>query len=152
LVAGNGMVCHRFCEKLAEYDRARRYRVVVVGEEPRPAYDRVHLTDYFAKRAPEALALGTSAWYAERGVELRVGTRVSHVDRTRRRVTLSDGASLPYDVLVLATGSSPFVPSVAGIDQAGVFVYRTIEDLDGIAARAATARKAVVIGGGLTAR
>ncbi len=149
VVAGNGMVCHRFCEKLVEYDRAQRYRIIVVGEEPRPAYDRVHLTDYFAHRAPEALALGTCAWYAKHGVELRVGTRVSQVDRTRRQVTVGDGSTLPYDVLVLATGSSPFVPSVPGIDKAGVFVYRTIEDLDGIAARAAIARRAVVIGGGL---
>ncbi len=149
VVAGNGMVCHRFCEKLLEYDREKRYHLVVVGEEPRPAYDRVHLTDYFAQRAPEALALGTRAWYEERGIELRVATRVSQIDRARRKVTVGDGAELPYDVLVLATGSAPFVPKVPGIDKTGVFVYRTIEDLDGIAARVGSARRAVVIGGGL---
>jgi NAD(P)H-nitrite reductase large subunit len=149
LVAGNGMVCHRFCERLVEEDKEKRYRLVVVGEEPRPAYDRVHLTDYFARRAAETLALGTVAWYEERGIELRVGTRVSSIDRAEREVTASDGAKIKYDVLVLATGSAPFVPKVPGIDKAGVFVYRTIEDLDGIIARASVARRAVVIGGGL---
>jgi NAD(P)H-dependent nitrite reductase large subunit/NAD(P)H-dependent nitrite reductase small subunit len=149
LVAGNGMVCHRFCERLIEEDKEKRYRLVVVGEEPRPAYDRVHLTDYFARRAAETLALGTAAWYEERGIELRVGTRVSSIDRVGREVTASDGAKIKYDVLVLATGSAPFVPKVPGIDNAGVFVYRTIEDLDGIIARASVARRAVVIGGGL---
>jgi nitrite reductase (NADH) large subunit len=149
VVVGNGMVGHRFCEKLHEYDRARRYRVVVCGEEPRPAYDRVHLTEYFVSRSADALAMGTHAWYAEKGIELRVAALVAGIDRERRHVTTDDGAAIRYDALVLATGSSPFVPKVPGIDKAGVFVYRTIEDLDGIIARAATARRAVVIGGGL---
>jgi nitrite reductase (NADH) large subunit len=149
LVAGNGMVSHRFCEKMAEYDREGRHRIVVVGEEPRPAYDRVHLTDYFAGRSSEALALGTVDWYAARGIELRVGARVTSIDRERREATTDDGTVLAYDVLVLATGSAPFVPSVPGIDKAGVFVYRTLEDLDAIVACAQVARRAAVIGGGL---
>jgi nitrite reductase (NADH) large subunit len=149
VIAGNGMVSHRFCEKMLEYDREQRHRLIVVGEEPRPAYDRVHLTDYFTGRSPEALALGTVDWYRERGVELRVGTRVARVDRERREVTTDDGAILGYDSLVLATGSAPFVPNVPGVDKEGVFVYRTIEDLDAIIARARVARRAVVIGGGL---
>jgi nitrite reductase (NADH) large subunit len=152
VVAGNGMVSHRFCEKLVEYDRARTMRVVVFGEEPRPAYDRVHLTDYFATRSADALALGTAEWYERHGIELRVATRVTGIDRAARTVNTEGGTSLgpvPYDYLVLATGSSPFVPDVPGIRQRGVFVYRTIEDLDGILARAAQVRRAVVIGGGL---
>jgi nitrite reductase (NADH) large subunit len=149
VVAGNGMVGHRFVEKLLERDRERRYRVVVVGEEPRPAYDRVHLTEYFTTKSSEALALGTTGWYAERGVDLRVGTRVDRIDRDARQVVTSDGATLRYDALVLATGSAPFVPKVPGVEKRGVFVYRTIEDLDGILERAKTARRAVVIGGGL---
>ena len=149
IVAGNGMVSHRFCEKLREYDREKRHRLVVVGEEPRPAYDRVHLTDYFGGRSAEALALGTADWYRERDIELRVGARVATVDRERAEVTTGDGAVLGYDVLVLATGSAPFVPAVPGVDQKGVFVYRTIEDLDAILARSRVARRAAVIGGGL---
>lgn len=149
LVVGNGMVSHRFCEKLVEYDAERRYRLVVVGEEPRPAYDRVHLTSYFTERSADALLLGTHGWYAERGIQLRTGTQVTAIDRERRVATTGGGARIAYDVLVLATGSAPFVPPVPGMQQPGVFVYRTIEDLDAILAHAAGATRAAVIGGGL---
>src|SRR5438876_23285 len=132
LVVGNGMVSHRFCEKLAEYDSEKRYRIVVIGEEPRPAYDRVHLTNYFADRSADKLLLGTAEWYAAQGIELRLGTKAARIDRAARQVVTEDGASLPYDHLVLATGSAPFVPPAPGIDKKGVFVYRTIEDLDAI--------------------
>ncbi|MDP9151810.1 MAG: nitrite reductase large subunit NirB [Myxococcota bacterium] len=149
LIVGNGMVSHRFCAKMAELDRARKYRLIVVGEESRPAYDRVHLTNYFTERSAEALLLGTHAWYEERGVELHVGTRVTRLDRSRREATTDGGKVLAYDLLVLGTGSAPFVPSVPGVEKAGVFVYRTLDDLDAILLRAAEARRAAVIGGGL---
>ena len=149
VVVGNGMVGHRFCERLREADPAGAYRVTVVGEEPRPAYDRLHLTDYFVDRSADKLALGTRAWYEERNIDLRTGTRVVAIDRAASQVTTSDGATLSYDVLVLATGSAAFVPPVKGVDLPGVFVYRTIEDLEAITAAAAGAKRAAVIGGGL---
>ncbi len=149
VVVGNGMVGHRFCEKLVEYDVARLLRVTVVGEEPRPAYDRVHLTDYFASRSAEKLSLATRDWYAERGIELLTGTTVAEIRRDASQVITADGRTYPYDHLVLATGSAPFVPPVPGVDKQGVFVYRTIEDLDAILRRAETATRAIVIGGGL---
>src|SRR5882672_2889453 len=122
IVVGNGMVSHRFCERLLEYDAERRYRVVVVGEEPRPAYDRVHLTTFFAQRSADALLLGARGWYEDRGIDLRLGRRVTTVDRERRTAATDDGVELPYDVLVFATGSAPFVPPVPGIGKRGVFV------------------------------
>jgi nitrite reductase (NADH) large subunit len=143
------MVSHRFCERLIEHDRARRLRVIVLGEEPRPAYDRVHLTEYFAARSAEKLALGTAGWYAENGIELRVGTKAARVDRAARTVTTDAGDAIAYDALVLATGSAPFVPPVDGIAREGVFVYRTIEDLEAIIAHGARSRRAAVVGGGL---
>jgi nitrite reductase (NADH) large subunit len=152
LVVGNGMVSKRFCEKIVEYDRAKRFRVVVLGEEPRPAYDRVHLTSYFADRSADKLLLGTREWYASNGIELLVSTKAVRVDRANRQVVTETAAgeeSLSYDALVLATGSSPFVPPVPGIEKKGAFVYRTIEDLDGIIAYSARSRRVAVIGGGL---
>ncbi len=149
VVVGNGMVSHRFCERLLEYDRDRRYSLAVVGEEPRPAYDRVHLTTYFAQRSADALLLGSPGWYEDSGIDLRLGRRVTSVDRARRTATTDDGSELAYDVLVFATGSAPFVPPVPGIDKRGVFVYRTIEDLEAILAYSTQARRAAVIGGGL---
>jgi nitrite reductase (NADH) large subunit len=149
VVVGNGMVGHRFCEKLVEYDRSHAFHVTVLGEEPRPAYDRVHLTEYFKDRSADKLAIGTTGWYAERDIRLLTGIQVVDIDRTSRRVATANGESYGYDWLVLATGSAPFVPPVPGVDKKGVFVYRTIEDLEAIIAHAAGKRRAAVIGGGL---
>ena len=149
VVVGHGMVGHRFCEKLVEHDRDRRHRVTVFGREPRPAYDRVHLTEYFAHRDARRLGLGTATWYAEHGIELRIGTSIQRVDRARREVIADGGDAIGYDELVLATGSAPFVPPVPGIATPGVHVYRTIEDLDAILGDLGHARRAAVIGGGL---
>jgi nitrite reductase (NADH) large subunit len=152
VVVGNGMVSHRLCDELARAGAAsHRWSIVVLGEEPRPAYDRVHLTSYFADRSADKLLLGDAGWYASRGIELRCGALATRVDCAARTVTLADGDTLAYDALVLATGSAPFVPPVPGVEKRGVFVYRTIEDLEGILHRAATAtaKRAAVLGGGL---
>ena len=149
VVVGNGMVGHRFCERLHARDTQRRHRIVCIGEEPRPAYDRVHLSELFAGRSADDLALGGVPWYAERGIRLYVGERVVALDRDAREAVTGTGRRVPYDVVVLATGSAPFVPSIPGTELPGVFVYRTIEDLDAIRAWARTARRAAVIGGGL---
>jgi len=149
VVIGNGMVGHRFCERLTEFDSEHHFQVVTFAEEPRPAYDRVNLTKYFEHRRPEKLALATPQWYADRGIRLYLGDRVIAIDRAQRVVRSARGREVAYDYLVLATGSAPFVPPVPGIDKQGVFVYRTIEDLDRIIAYGATVKKAAVIGGGL---
>ena len=149
VVAGNGMVGHRFCEALAEKDTLQRFSVTVLGEEPRPAYDRVHLSEFFSGKTADELGLSTEGWYADRSYALRLNERVQAIDRERREVRTSGGLTVPYDHLVLATGSAPFVPPIPGADKAGVFVYRTIEDLEAIRAWAGTAKRAAVIGGGL---
>jgi nitrite reductase (NADH) large subunit len=149
VIVGNGMVSHRLCASLRELDADRRYRIVVLGEEPRPAYDRVHLTSYFEDSDADKLLLADAAWYAEHDIDLRVGCRATELLPAERTLRLADGSELGYDVLALCTGSAPFVPQMPGIDRRGVFVYRTIEDLDAIMAFAKTARSAAVLGGGL---
>ncbi len=149
VVVGNGMVGHRFCERLSEFDAEHRFQIVTFAEEPRPAYDRVNLTKYFEHRRAEKLALADPQWYADRGIRLHVGDRVTEIDRDKKIVRSARGREVAYDYLVLATGSAPFVPPVPGIDKQGVFVYRTIEDLERIIAYGKTVRKAAVIGGGL---
>jgi nitrite reductase (NADH) large subunit len=149
VVIGNGMVGHRFCERLVEYDADRCYEIVTFCEEARPAYDRVNLTKFFERRDAEQLQLGREAWYAENGIALYVGDRATSIDRRRRLVTSQQGREVEYDVIVLATGSAPFVPVVPGVDKKGVFVYRTIEDLERILAYADGATRAAVVGGGL---
>lgn len=147
LIIGNGMVSHRFCEKLVEYRVG--HEITVCGEEPRSAYDRVHLTDYFGHRSADQLQLGTPAWYAANGITLRVGTRISRIDRYAAEAVTDTDERIGYDHLVLATGSAPFVPAIPGVAKRGAFVYRTIEDLDAIQSWASHAQRAAVIGGGL---
>ncbi|QRP45029.1 nitrite reductase large subunit NirB [Amycolatopsis sp. FDAARGOS 1241] len=153
VVAGHGMVAHRLVEALRAADSAGEWRVVVLAEENRPAYDRVALTSYVDTWDPAALALPGADYADDPLVELRLGDAVVTVDRDARRVTTESGHVQAYDALVLATGSRPFVPPVPGRDLPGVFVYRTIEDLDAIRAAAEKPargrRSAVVIGGGL---
>ena len=149
VVIGNGMVGQRFCEKLVGYDSAKHYRIVTFCEEPRAAYDRVGLTSFFAHRDAEQLMLTKLEWYAEHGVELHVGDRANQINRVTRTVCSDKGVEIAYDAVVLATGSYPFVPPVPGINKQGVFVYRTIEDLEHIIQYGAKVERAAIIGGGL---
>jgi nitrite reductase (NADH) large subunit len=155
VVAGNGMVGQRFVEALRERDGERRWRVTVLAEEPRRAYDRVNLSSYFDGTAPGDLDLVPDGCYAG-GYQLHLGEAVTAIDRAGHAVTTSRGRTLGYDALVLATGSSPFVPPVPGADLPGCFTYRTLDDLDAISAatrRAAATtrgrRAGLVVGGGL---
>ncbi|MEU1839089.1 nitrite reductase large subunit NirB [Micromonospora chersina] len=144
VVVGNGMVGQRFVEALRARDTERRWQVTVLGEERRPAYDRVRLSAFFDGVSAEELNLHTP----DDGVELRLGEPALALDRARRVVTTAAGEH-PYDALVLATGSSAFVPPIGGADLPGVFVYRTLDDLTAIRAHAEGRRTGAVIGGGL---
>ncbi|MFB6948959.1 nitrite reductase large subunit NirB [Streptomyces niveus] len=149
VVVGHGMVGQRFLEALAEHGTTGRARVVVLCEEPRPAYDRVRLTSYFDGRTPDELSLAEPDFMARHGIELHLDDPAEVVDRAARTVTSRAGLAFTYDTLVLATGSYPFVPPVPGKDATGCFVYRTIEDLLAIEEYAKTARTGAVVGGGL---
>jgi nitrite reductase (NADH) large subunit len=149
LVVGNGMVGHRFVEAAVERGLHRRHRIVVLGEERRAAYDRVRLTSALESGDAAHLALGDEGFHAENGIELRTGEQAVELDLGTRTVHTSNGGTIGYDRLVLATGSAPFVPPVPGTDLAGVFVYRTLDDVEAIRAWASGCRTGVVIGGGL---
>ncbi|MFE3655781.1 nitrite reductase large subunit NirB [Streptomyces sp. NPDC059165] len=149
VLVGHGMVGQRFLEALVERGVTERARVVVLCEEPRPAYDRVQLTSYFSGRTPDELSMVEDGFMTRHGIELYLDDPAEHVDRTTRTVTARSGRSFRYDTLVLATGSYPFVPPVPGKDARGCFVYRTIEDLLAIEEYAKTSRTGVVVGGGL---
>jgi len=149
VVVGNGMVGHRFVEKLVEFDTGKQYKIITFCEEPRAAYDRVGLTSFFAHRDAEQLMIARLDWYREQGVELHLGDRACTIERDQRVVRSDSGVEIAYDKIVLATGSYPFVPPVEGIQHRGVFVYRTIEDLQRIIEFGKTAKRCAVIGGGL---
>jgi len=148
IIIGNGMVGHHCVEQLIERGALAQYRVHVFSEEPLRAYDRVHLSEYFTGRDAESLALSGAALYQTPGVTLHLGVPVLEIDRERREVITAEG-SFPYDQLVLASGSYPFVPPIEGAEGDSRLVYRTLADLDTIQAAAKSARRGVVVGGGL---
>lgn len=141
VVVGNGMVGHRFVELAAGHGAS----ISVFGEEPRTAYDRVHLSDYFNGASAADLALAAPPL----GTTMHVGEQVTEIDRESESICTSQGRRVSYDTLVLATGSYPFVPPIDGRDLPHCHVYRTIEDLDAIRASGAEAETGVVVGGGL---
>ncbi len=149
VVVGNGMVGHHFLAAVVENGLCNRYEVVAIGEERRPAYDRVNLSKFFDAGSAEDLQLGSPDALREAGVQVILNDAVTVIDRTARTVRTAAGLCLSYDTLVLATGSRPFVPPMPGADADGCFVYRTIEDLEAIADRASRARSGIVVGGGL---
>ncbi|WP_295375679.1 nitrite reductase large subunit NirB [uncultured Pseudacidovorax sp.] len=148
IVVGHGMVGHKFLEELAASSLSQA-DVTVLCEEPRPAYDRVHLSEYFSGKTAEQLSLVEAGFFERSGFSLRLGTRAAAIERRNNTVTTADGEVLPYDKLVLATGSVPFVPPVPGRERPHCHVYRTIEDLEGMKASGAKSKSGVVVGGGL---
>lgn len=149
VVIGNGMVGYKFCEKLIAKSAPGQFELTVFGEETRPAYDRVHLSEYFSGKTAEDLTLAPATWYQENQVKLHLGDPIIQIDRSEKTIHSHSGLTVPYDYLILATGSSAFVPPIPGVDKKGVFIYRTIEDLELMTSYAKHAKKGAVIGGGL---
>jgi nitrite reductase (NADH) large subunit len=150
VIVGNGMVGQRLVEAIRERNTRRRWRITVLAEERRPAYDRVNLSSLFDGATPDDLSLSAGV----SGYTLHLNDAVASIDRDSRAVTTVRGRTVGYDALVLATGSYPFVPPVPGRDLPGCFVYRTIDDLDAIRTAATGAarkgrRAGLVVGGGL---
>ncbi|MGJ7546443.1 nitrite reductase large subunit NirB [Variovorax sp. LT1R16] len=147
-VIGHGMVGHKFLEQLHALG-LEDTEVTVLCEEPRAAYDRVHLSEFFAGKSADDLSLVEPGFFAQSGFNLRLAARAVAIERRDRTLTTADGEVLHYDKLVLATGSSPFVPPLPGRDRPNCFVYRTIEDLEAMKACGARSKSGVVVGGGL---
>jgi nitrite reductase (NADH) large subunit len=148
VVVGHGMVGHKFLESLAE-SGVQGAEVTVLCEEVRPAYDRVHLSEFFAGKSAEDLSVVEPGFFERTGFTLRLAARAASIDRRAYTVTTVDGETLSYDKLVLAAGSNPFVPPVPGRDRKDCFVYRTIEDLEAMTECGARSKSGVVVGGGL---
>jgi nitrite reductase (NADH) large subunit len=149
VVAGNGMVGHKLVELLVERGATAEWDIVTFCEEPRPAYDRVGLSSFFNGTTADELSLVEPGFFDQVGLRIHLGDAVAAIDREAGEVVSAQGERIPYDALVLATGSYPFVPPVPGKDLDGCFVYRTLDDLEAIRAYAAGCRSGAVVGGGL---
>jgi nitrite reductase (NADH) large subunit len=148
IVVGHGMVGHKLLECLAQAGAAH-LDVTVLCEEARPAYDRVHLSEFFAGKSADDLSLVEAGFFERENFLLKLNAKAVSIDRAARTVTTSTGETLAYDKLVLATGSYPFVPPLPGRDRPDCFVYRTIEDLEAMQVCGARSKTGTVIGGGL---
>lgn len=149
VMVGNGMAGVRALEELLKL-APDLHDITVFGAEPHPNYNRIMLSPVLAgEQTIDEIILNPVSWYEEHGIRLRMGRKVTRIDRARRVVIADDGSEEPYDRLLLATGSNPFILPVPGKDLEGVIAYRDIADTRAMIDTAATHRHAVVIGGGL---
>ncbi|MEH6530801.1 MAG: nitrite reductase large subunit NirB [Photobacterium frigidiphilum] len=149
VVVGNGMVGHKFIDTLVQDASADKFDIVTFSEESRLAYDRVKLSAYFSGTTADELALTDEGYYQQHGVNFVLSDKVVALDTVNNHVVTESGRQEPYDKLILATGSYPFVPPIPGNDQPHCLVYRTIEDLEAITKSGKDSQVGVVIGGGL---
>ncbi len=150
VVIGNGMAGVRTLEELLKLEGAERYAITIIGDEPYGNYNRILLSPVLAgENTIDDIILNTPEWYAENGIELITGVAAVGIDRVAREVELADGRRVPYDRLVIATGSRPFILPVPGNDLEGVIGFRDIADVETMIEAAKRYRHAVVIGGGL---
>lgn len=149
VVIGNGMVGHRFIEELLEKAEPDQFSLTVFCEEPRVAYDRVHLSAYFSHHTAEELSLVREGYYDKHQVTLLLGERAITINRDEKLIHSSTGRAVHYDTLIFATGSYPWIPPIIGAEGSDCFVYRTIEDLNAIEACSRRCKRGAVIGGGL---
>ncbi|MFB2973521.1 nitrite reductase large subunit NirB [Aerosakkonema sp. BLCC-F183] len=149
IVIGNGMVGHKFLELAIASCATQKWNLITFCEEPRVAYDRVNLSSFFSGKTAADLSLVEPGLYQENGIQIHIGDKAVAINRQEKTVTSANGVTLPYDKIVLATGSYPFVPPIKGNNATGTFVYRTIEDLEAMSAYAKNCKVGVVVGGGL---
>ncbi len=149
VLIGNGMAGVRTLEELLKI-APDLYDITVFGAEPHPNYNRILLSPVLAgEQTLEEIVLNPLDWYVEHGITLHLGKKIAQIDRVKRRVIAEDGTEADYDRLLIATGSTPFIPPVPGKDLEGVIAYRDIADTQAMIDAATKYQHAVVIGGGL---
>jgi nitrite reductase (NADH) large subunit len=148
VVVGNGMAGMACLEHILKY--SPRFDVTVFSDETHVNYNRVLLSSVLAgEKDADDIVINGLDWYRKHDIDLRVGVRIVDVDARAKTVTGNDGRVTPYDTLLLAMGSSPWFPPIAGLDKDGVFAFRTLDDTRALLERAGPQTRAVVIGGGL---
>ncbi|GGP27368.1 nitrite reductase large subunit NirB [Silvimonas amylolytica] len=149
VVVGNGMAGIRTVEELLALAPGH-YDITVFGSEPHPNYNRILLSPVLAgEQEFKDIILNPVSWYADNGITLHTGKTITQINRARREVVADDGTVVPYDRLLLATGSMPFILPVPGKNLRGVISYRDIFDTEMMIDTAKVKRNAIVIGGGL---
>jgi nitrite reductase (NADH) large subunit len=149
VIIGNGMAPGRMLEHLLEA-APDRYQITIFNAEPRVNYDRIMLSPVLSgEKEFEEIVIHGDGWYIKNGITLYKGHKIVAIDRTAKTVTSDNGVTEPYDKLVVATGSVPFIIPVPGTELPGVLAYRDLDDVSAMLVAAQSRDKAVVIGGGL---
>ncbi|QHH97196.1 nitrite reductase small subunit NirD [Acinetobacter dispersus] len=149
VLIGNGLAGMRCLEDLLDM-APDRYDVTVIGEEPWGNYNRIMLSPVLSgEKTIDDIMLHPHAWYRDKGIQFIADDPAIKIDRTRKVVHTEKGESVDYDRLIIATGSSPFIPPVQGVDLKGVISFRDIYDVNTMIKYCETKKNAVVIGGGL---
>src|SRR5262245_58553959 len=150
VVIGNGMAGMRTVDELLKLPGGKRFRITVVGAEPHVNYNRIMLSSVLAgDKSIDEIVINSREWYAENGITLITGDAVKKIDRDARTVTSASGVTVPYDRILIATGSRPLAPPIPGLGLPGTCAFRDIADVDKMLDAARTHKRAVVIGGGL---
>ena len=148
VVVGNGMAGVACVEQILKH--APKFEITIFGDETHLNYNRILLSSVLAgEKAADEIQLNGLEWYAKHGIVLRLGIRITDVDAERKMVTGDDDSKTPFDKLLIATGSTPLIPPMDGLEKEGLFVFRNLDDTRALLDRAAPGKKAVVIGGGL---
>ena len=149
VLIGNGMAGVRTLEEVLKLE-PEKYNITVFGEEPYGNYNRIMLSPVLAsEKSIDEIMLNDEQWYSDNNITLHKGIKVSEINRARREVIGEDGTTAPYDRLIIATGSTPFMLPIPGADKYGVIGFRDISDVDTMLEASEHYKKAVVIGGGL---
>ena len=149
VVVGNGMAPGRALDKLFEL-APDAYDVTIFNAEPRVNYDRIMLSPVLSgEKSFEQIVIHGDGWYVKHGVTLYKGCTVTDIDREAKTVTSATGIKVPYDKLIIATGSQPIIIPIPGNSLAGVLSYRDLDDVQAMMLAAKSRGRAVVIGGGL---
>ena len=150
VIIGHGMVGNHLCQELVRLGLHKTHRVMIFGEEPTLAYDRVHLSEHFYGRSFNDLILSSVEWFQKHEIEVFTREAVTQVDHRERCVLTDAGKKVFYDTLIFATGSTPLIPPIAGLrDDDRILTYRTFSDLVKIRNASKDARRVAILGGGL---
>ena len=159
VLVGNGMAGVRALEELFKHNATAQdgnnsgsdqYDITVIGAEPHPNYNRIMLSPVLAgEQTIDDIILNSVEWYEENNIELVTGDAAVEISRVKKAIITESGKEFPYDRLLIATGSNPFIIPIPGADKEGVLGFRDIEDVDTMVQAAKDYKKAVVIGGGL---
>ena len=148
VVIGNGMAGMACVDEILK--KKQNFRITVLSEEPYYNYNRILLSAVLSgEKTEQEIYINTKEWYEKNHIELRLGMKAIDIDPSAKTVMGQDGSIILYDLLILATGSNPFIPLIEGVDKEGVYTFRNLSDARNILEKCKGSKRAVVIGGGL---